>query len=86
MAAEFIPPRPAKSFRIILELNRAEKRLDTALLAAIRLVDDNLTLREITRTEFKELFNSGRVLIKGQRAKPSSAVAKGTTYVDLLGF
>lgn len=86
MAAEFVPPQPPKSFRIVLELNRAEKRLDTTLLAAIRQVDGNLTLREITRTEFKDLFNSGRVLIKGQRAKPSSAVARGTTYVDILGF
>lgn len=33
---EFIPPIPAKSVRIILELNRAENRLDTVLLAAIK--------------------------------------------------
>ncbi|MFN7904605.1 MAG: hypothetical protein ACK5P5_05430 [Pseudobdellovibrionaceae bacterium] len=83
---EFIPPKPAKSFRIILELTRPEKRLDVVLLAEIKLQNDNLTLREITRTQFKELFKNGKILIKGQKANPSSALAKGTTYVDILGF
>jgi hypothetical protein len=84
MQDDFVPPRPPKSFRIILELNRAEKRLDTVLLNAIKAQNDDLTLREITRTKFKELFNSGKIMIKGQRATPSSAVAKGITYVDIL--
>lgn len=83
---EFIPPKPAKSFRIILELTRPEKRLDVVLLAEIKLQNDNLTLREITRTQFKELFKNGKILIKGQKANPSSALAKGTTYIDILGF
>lgn len=81
-----IPPQPANSFRIVLELNRAEKRLDNVLLLAIRSQNDNLDLREVSRTTFKELFNSGKIQIKGQNARPSSAVAKGTTYVDILGY
>ena len=83
---DFIPPRPPKSFRIVLELVRSEKRLDTVLLAAIKQQNDNLNLREITRTKYKELFNSGKILIKGQRATPSSSLTKGTTYVDILGY
>ncbi len=81
-----IPKKPANSFRITLELNRAEKRLDTVLLQAIKAQNENLDLREISRTKFKELFNSGKIQIKGQNARPSSAVAKGITYVDILGF
>jgi hypothetical protein len=83
---DFIPPQPPKSFRIVLELNRSEKRLDNVLLAAIKAQNENLDLREVTRTKFKELFNTGKILIKGQRATPSSAVAKGLTYVDILGY
>lgn len=81
-----IPPKPPKSFRVVLDLVRSEKRLDTPLLAALRAQKENLDLQNITRTEFKELFNEGKVLIKGQRAKVSSAVAKGITYVDIVGF
>lgn len=84
--SDFVPPRPPKSFRIVLELNRPERRLDNVLLAAIKGQNENLTLREVTRTEFKDLFKNGKILIKGQRATPSSAVAKGTTYVDILGY
>ncbi len=83
---EFIPPQPPKSFRVTLELNRSQKRLDNVLLAALKAQNENLDLREITRTKFKELFTTGKILIKGQRATPSSAVAKGITYVDILGY
>lgn len=83
---DHIPPQPANSFRIVLELNRSEKRLDNVLLQAIKQQNENLNLREISRTAFKELFNSGKIQIKGQNARPSSAVAKGITYVDILGF
>jgi len=83
---DFIPPQPPKSFRIVLELNKSEKRLDNVLLSAIKQQNGNLNLREITRTTFKELFKSGKILIKGQKANPSSSVAKGTTYVDILGY
>ena len=83
---DFIPPRPPKSFRVVLELNRAQKRLDAVLLAALKEQNENLNLREVTRTQFKELFKSGKILIKGQRATPTSGLAKGITYVDILGY
>lgn len=83
---EFVPPKPPKSFRIVLELNRSEKRLDTVLLAAIKQQNGNLNLREISRTKFKELFSTGKIQIKGQRATPSSSLTKGITYVDILGY
>ena len=81
-----IPARPAKSARIVLDLVKAEERMDNILLAALRAQNENINLKNISRTEFKELFTSGRILIKGQRARPSSALAKGRTYVDILGF
>ena len=81
-----IPPQPANSFRITLDLMRQERRLDAILLQAIKAQNENLTLREITRTAFKELFASGKIQIKGQNATPSSGLARGITYVDILGF
>ncbi len=69
-----------------MELKKAEKRLDIVLLTALKQQNEDLNLREITRTKFKDLFKSGKILIKGQRATPASAVAKGTTYVDILGY
>lgn len=83
---DFIPPRPAKSFRVVLEMNSSGKRLDAVLLAALKEQNDNLNLREITRTKFKALFTDGKILIKGQRATPSSSLARGTTYIDILGY
>lgn len=83
---DFTPSQPPKSFRIALDLNKSVKRLDSVLLAALHEQNDNVKLKAITRSKFKELFNTGKILIKGQRATPSSALAKGTTYVDILGF
>lgn len=83
---DFIPPQPPKSFRIVLDLNKSQKRLDSVLLAALHDQDDNAKLKAISRSKFKELFSTGKILIKGQRATPSSALAKGITYVDILGF
>lgn len=79
-----IPAQPKNSFRVVLELNSSQKRLDNVLLAALREQNDNIDLKNISRTEFKDLFKNGKVSIKGQNAKTSSAVAKGTTYVDIL--
>lgn len=84
--SEHIPPRPPKSARIVLNLARSEKRLDNVLLKAFREQDEYPKLKDISRADFKELFTSGKILIKGQRAKPSSALMTGTTYVDILGF
>lgn len=81
-----IPPQAQNSFRIVLELNRAEKRLDSVLLQALRDQNENINLKNISRVAFKELFKNSKILIKGQNARTSSALAKGTTYVDILGF
>lgn len=81
-----IPQQPPKSFRIVLELGRRMPRIDTLLLEAIRGQDRNDELKRISRTAYKKLFDDKRILIKGQSARPSSAVAPGTTYVDILGF
>lgn len=83
---DFIPPKPPKSFRIVLDLLRSEKRLDTVLLEAIKAQNEDLNLREISRTKYKELFKEGKIQIKGQNATPSSSVAKGVTYVDIFGY
>lgn len=83
---DYIPPQPHKSFRVTLELTRSAKRLDVVLLEALRNQKENLNLFNITRTTYKQLFLDGRVVIKGQRAKVSSSVAKGITYVDILGY
>lgn len=81
-----IPPKPPKSFRIVLDLNTRVDRMDNTLIAALKNQNENLDLRNISRQGLKALFTEGRIQIKGQRAKPSSALAKGLTYVDILGF
>lgn len=81
-----VPEQPPKSFRILLELNTRVSRMDNTLLTALKSQNDNLDLRNISRQGLKSLFTEGRVQIKGQRARPSSALAKGLTYVDILGF
>ncbi len=83
---DFIPPQPAHSFRITLDLLCACDRLDTVLLPALKKQIEQPRLKEISRSKFKDLFNDGKIFIKGQRAKPKSSVAKGITYVDILGF
>jgi hypothetical protein len=80
------PPQPANSFRIALNLEHPESRMDNVLLDALRNQDENQALKTISRSALKELFGASRIFIKGQRAKSSSALAKGMTYVDILGF
>lgn len=80
------PPQPANSFRIEITLDQAVDRMDNVLLDALREQDENDALKAISRTMLKNLFAEKRILIKGQRAKSSSSLAKGTTYVDILGF
>lgn len=81
-----IPEQPANSFRVILNLDYPESRMDNILLNALREQNENLTLKNISRSALKDLFNNKKILIKGQRAKSNSALAKGLTYVDILGF
>ena len=52
----------------------------------LALANKNEILKIISKAALKELFNEKKILIKGQRAKSSSALAKGTTYVDILGY
>ena len=80
------PPKPPHSFRIALNLDFPESRMDNVLLNALREQNENPTLKVISRGALKELFNNKKILIKGQRAKSNSSLAKGTTYVDILGF
>jgi hypothetical protein len=81
-----IPERPDHSFRIILNLDYPESRMDNTLLNALRNQNENLALKNISRGALKELFNTKRIVIKGQRAKSNSSLAKGITYVDILGY
>lgn len=81
-----IPSQPPHSFRIAITLDHAESRMDNVLLNALRDQDENEVLKGISRTLLKDLFSQKRIMIKGQRAKSSSALAKGTTYVDILGY
>ena len=80
------PLQPKNSFRVILDLNTSGQRLDAVLLKSLREQSENLDLKNISRSVYKELFSSGQILIKGQRAKPSSTLAKGETFVDILGY
>jgi hypothetical protein len=80
------PPKTPNAFRIKIELEWPESRMDNVLLNALREQDENMTLKNISRGALKELFNQKKIMIKGQRAKSNSALAKGTTYVDILGF
>ena len=83
---DHIPVRPPNSYRVVLELNSSGSRLDSVLLKILREQKENLDLQNISRTVYKDLFQSGKIMIKGQKAKPSSTLAKGTTYVDILGY
>jgi len=78
------PAIQPKAFRVAITLEKAESRMDSVLLNALREQEDNLDMKLISRAALKVLFNDKKVLIKGQRAKSSSALAKGTTYVDIL--
>lgn len=80
-----VPPKMSNAFRIELHLDQASSRLDNVLLQALRDQNDNLTLKVISRGALKNLFNEKKIFIKGQRAKSSSALARGTTYIDILG-
>ncbi len=81
-----VPAQPANSFRITLNLDYPESRMDNVLLAAMREQNENQNVKNISRTQLKNLFLDKKIEIKGQRAKSNSSLAKGTTYVDILGF
>lgn len=78
--------QPKNAFRVTLTLSSPRSRIDQVLLEELRKQSRNLALKNISRTEFKELFKKKRIRIKGQPAVPSSALAQGITHVDILGF
>jgi hypothetical protein len=81
-----IPNIPKNAFRVILTVTSTKPRIDQVLIEELRKQSISLPLKTISRTEFKELFKKKRIRIKGQACVPSSSLAKGTTYVDILGF
>ncbi|MDH4467893.1 MAG: hypothetical protein QE271_07535 [Bacteriovoracaceae bacterium] len=78
-----IPPVPENSFRITVHLDYAENRMDKILLKALQEQSENEELKKTTRSTLKALFAKGRVMIKGQVARPASSLAKGVTYIDI---
>lgn len=85
MTTDLIPAQPDNSYRVHLKLPY-RTRLDGVLMQALREQNDNLDLKNISRAAFKNLFKEKRVMIKGQNARPASEIAKGDTYIDILGF
>ena len=79
-----IPEQPENSFRITLELEAPEPRLDVILLDALKKQTENEALNQISKKALKDLFLEKKVLIKGQSAKPKSRINNGTTYIDIL--
>jgi hypothetical protein len=86
MTTTTTPAQPENSFRIALNLTHSEPRMDNILLNALREQNDNEALKAMSRTLLKDLFAEKKIMIKGQRAKSSSSLATGTTYVDILGY
>lgn len=80
------PIQPPQSFRIALELNSGGHRIDAVLLEELRKQERSAALKNISRAALKKLFRERRIQIKGQSAVPSSSLAAGTTYIDILGF
>ena len=79
-----IPELKANAFRLALTISVKGTRLDGELMKALRSQSENLDLKNISRDQFKKLFQAKKILIKGQPAKPASALAAGVTYVDVL--
>lgn len=84
MVENNVPALKPGAFRVTLTLANACPRLDQVLLGELRKQNSNMELKNISRTAFKDLFKKRRVSIKGQFAVPSSPLAAGTTYVDIL--
>lgn len=79
-----IPEQPENSFRITLELEVAEPRLDTVLLDALQNQTENEEMKKMSKRLMKKLFTEKKILIKGQSARPKSTVNSGITYIDIL--
>jgi hypothetical protein len=81
-----VPETLPNAFRVELQLDHPESRMDNVLLTALRNQDENQTLKILSRGALKNLFNEKKIFIKGQRARSNSSLAKGTTYVDIIGY
>ena len=79
-----IPTQPENSFRLTLELQEPQERLDIILIDALKKQSENEALSNISKTQLKKLFSEKKVLIKGQNAKPKSPINSGVTYIDIL--
>jgi hypothetical protein len=79
-----IPVQPANSFRVTITLDYGADRMDSILLNELKRQNDNAKYKTISRSALKTMFLDGKITIKGQRAKPSSSLAKGVTYIDIL--
>ncbi len=86
MTESHVPNVPKGAFRLVIELASPRPRIDQVLLEELRRQNVNIDLRAISRAKLKELFKKKRIRIKGQVALPSSSLAKGTTYIDILGY
>lgn len=80
------PPQPEGAVRVTLRLSSGGHRIDAVLLEELRNNAEQSALRNISRAGLKRLFKERRIVIKGQSAVPSSSLAAGTTFVDILGF
>ncbi len=80
------PEKPKRSFRLTLTLTSPKPRLDQVLLGELRKQNRNLNLRTLSRNGLKELFKKKWIRIKGQPAVPSSSLARGVTYIDVIGY
>jgi hypothetical protein len=80
------PPPPEGAVRVTLRLSSGGHRIDAVLLEELRNNAEQSALRNISRAGLKRLFKERRIVIKGQSAVPSSSLAAGTTFVDILGF
>lgn len=78
------PEQPENSFRVTLELEAPEPRLDKILLDALKAQNENEELKLISKAHLKRLFTEKKVLIKGQNAKAKSPIHTGITYIDIL--
>jgi hypothetical protein len=79
-----IPEQPENSFRLSIELETPQDRLDIVLLEALKQQSENKELSLISKTQFKKLFVEKKILIKGQTAKAKSPINSGLTYIDIL--
>ncbi len=78
------PEQPKNSFRVTLELETPQQRLDIILMDALKKQSENETLSLISKTQLKKLFTDKKVLIKGQSARAKSPINSGITYIDIL--